>query len=198
MKTAFLTQVSQKPCPNKILTRITPQEIHDLYFLHDLRYIINIILAYGVPEDACDLDVKLNIQCAIAKLQLAFPDDETRPSLVEKLSDAVHALYMAIDNCAPFQQETFDEGTHSRALISFRSALTAQLQYLETCVLDWSLQQALYAVVICYARSLFEIQQFQAPLRRTPDEALKDTLSRNHYWCEYLALWDLKNYCLYQ
>jgi hypothetical protein len=48
-------------------------------------------------------------------------------------------------------------------------------------------------IFLCFARCVFTKRQFQAPVRKTAEEAVKDALGFTNLWQEYLEIWNIRS-----
>lgn len=49
---------------------------------------------------------------------------------------------------------------------------------------------------LCYARTIFEKTQFQAPFRLTAEESIRDSLGLTNLWKEYYGSWEINKLML--
>jgi hypothetical protein len=186
------------------MAQLTAEQLKLELGLFGLEKLLCALVGHCVPTDAqaevlfqrrinYERYVYDNTRRCVALLDKALGQEE----LIAVLGDAVWALSrdaQAHHFAVPQPGEEFDVVQHDMALESFRALLVQYVQALQqskSSTLAQDKRAPLWHLLMCFARSMFEMRQFQAPPRRTAEEALRDAQGETELWPEYLRLWGL-------
>jgi len=193
-------------CFHPVLDFMTPEHAkkqYDEFGAENLMLEINrlsVPSTYAEVEEAraathglVDFYVFRNLWVAVSKIpvaQIASKDDE----MMFSLRVAFWTLY--VDSTEhPFDRpdpgKTFDRAAHDAALNSFRDTFVIKVAGL----LSRFGKTSVLVAFVCYARSMFECREFQAPPRNSLQAATDDVLGRGHLWKEYMTLWGMEGCC---
>jgi hypothetical protein len=175
------------------------KDLADGVLTSDLERTLNAVFAFAVPAEeemrileSRQMDITRVIHrrllCLVPLLVSSLAPRKDQRLIA--LGEACWALYdegrvNAFEPPTPDQE--FDVGNHDRALESFRRLLLHHLTV--SYVLEAPL--VFRGLVICFARTLFEMRCFQAPPRFSREEAERDTRGETELWGEYLEKWGI-------
>lgn len=209
-KDDYLKKCYSLQCPSPVLFLFL-KEIATCHATdYALAAVLENILNFAVPNDIQEIwlrekrinieqYIKENLQYAIAALHFTFKDKYSEePVILKELGNAFYTLTKDAEENAfkpPQPKETFDIVKHDYALDAFRRLL---IHFLETInALDHiarDIRRNASLIIVCFARTLFEMRGFQAPLRLTAEAAIRDSLGETNLWQEYLEKWQLLRY----
>jgi len=188
------------------LRNVNTKQLHEESQRFGLVQLLNGLLGLSVPNEIKQMTmseqelhqtIRDNLKYCCAVLRKALP---TEP-LARSLATAVYTFTMDTEKhqfaLPSSPEQPFDTAAHDRALENFKLSLLAQLRRLQdnkSTAIPPTQRSIVYSYFLAYARSLFELRQFQAPPRSNPADALMDAFSRDHYWEEYLQLWGVMKY----
>jgi hypothetical protein len=194
---------------NKILNDIDANIIEINYGIHSVYGLLNIILGLCVPEE--QIEEKLhkskinideyiydNLSCMIGKIVKVL--ENRNIPIILQLKDAFWDIYIDLNENKfnpPDPNKEFDFKKHDIALESFKNIIIKHSIILYNnreikCVNEN--EKVGLTLFICFARSIFELRQFQGPYRLKKEDAIKDSLGRDHLWQEYIDKWDILKY----
>jgi len=211
---------SNKSSISKKLVDTNSEVIINEYNKFGLIPLLNGIVGKSVPSEKeevilltnninIDYYIMTNLSSFIISLVIILNGKDL---MVTKLGDAFWEIYndSAINYFEPPSPENtnnqtisttsttsttqFDFNKHDKSLESFKSILIKHLNIITENDQNITKTKSETLVLICYARSIFECRSFQAPPRLTMEQAIRDSQSREHFWEEYMKIWNITKY----
>lgn len=183
---------------NKVLIYYSVDQIKLEYEIFKLEYLLNGFIRHSIPSEELEesLKNKINITLYIYNnlmfsmylLSSAINDN----NIINALKDSFYDLYKESFNIFyDYKEDKINWKEHDKCLKTFEINLKKNLIILR----NLQLPQA-QTFFLCYARTIFEKTQFQAPFRLTQEEAMRDSLGLTNLWKEYFIRWDINKLML--
>ena len=180
---------------NVKLYRYSVDQIKMEYEIFKLKNLFNGIISICIPTEEEEpqlitnkinitLYVYNNLMFSMNLLDTAISNDK----VVNSLKDAMYDIYKeSFNTFYDIKNDKIDWNKHDKYLKTFRTSLKNHLIILR----DLGSFEA-QSFILCYARTVFEKRQFQAPYRFSIEEATRDAMGLTNLWIEYLQKWKLK------
>lgn len=160
--------------------------------------LLNTLLERCIPlDESMQAHHKITTNLSFVLARLSSIESLKEIVLVDMLKEALRLMKLDGETRpfpTPQKGVVWDFDLHDQALSSFRKTLQGEIDKLWTLSLPLENRQFLCLFLLTFSRSLFETRQFQAPLRHSSKDAMRDSMSRDHYWREYLFLWKMNEY----
>lgn len=192
-KDVFLKKCYSIECSAPLLSKLTKAIIIHNYSHYGLADQLNVILANAIPTDTKDFSIlkekgittgsfiNESLKYVVAVLHFAFSDESSeRPIIVTELGNAFYALVK------DGEDDTLD---------AFAQILIDHLEKINSLYhIEKNIRRNASLIIVCFARTLFEMQQFQGPSRLVIEHAIRYSRGETNLWREYLEEWKLLRY----
>lgn len=176
--------------PNIKLNILTCEQLAFEYETFGLKHLMNGLIGICIPTELEEKHIQryndyifISICCCIGKLLNSINNN-----ILLKLRNYCWELLIDSRKIDFYDRKhnTIKWNEHDNDLKSFETLLRDYVKYLEGC-------SSCQIMLVIFARTIFEHKQFQAPFRKSPQEAIRDAmgLSRDNIWNEYIKKWGL-------
>ncbi len=174
-----------RSCLNQTLNSFTFKQFEIEYNQFGLIMLLNGIVGKAVPTESEEQQLKINgvdintyiyknFASIMGKINFEVLSDQDN-KMMTTLKDA---MWKIVNSC--------------NSLNKFRDTF---VKYLCELCSNTNREKIRISVIafVCFSRSSFELQNYQAPYRTSPELAIKDALNKDNLWKEYLKLWVVPN-----